>query len=373
MAKEYDFLINAHPSIYKTGERQMKIYFSEPDKGVNVNTGILLFISGFGANANSNVYKKMRNQFADKYNLVTVQCDYFGWQFMQTSEVNFNRKYLETVFTQEEIEKICDKGNFNWQEFLRMSSSKKNVSFSCKAIMDETLTDFNDMGIMQAVDNLSAVLALIAILQDNHLEFNIAKIMIYGQSHGAYLAYLCNAFAPKLFSMIIDNSAWLFPRYIRDMDRYASYKMDKVEISVVYEYLAKALSYDNEILELPFLYRQFDNNCNIISFHGISDELVSINEKEKFCGSIRKIYFNKISGDKIDGEIFKSTKHGLDADFIKLIDYVFNRYNSQVNNSTGFQLPGVYYSTRKHDYQICYDTGMPMVIVGPSAKRKNET
>lgn len=25
----------------------------------------------------------MRNKFADEKNLVTVQCDYFGWEFMQ--------------------------------------------------------------------------------------------------------------------------------------------------------------------------------------------------------------------------------------------------------------------------------------------------
>ena len=78
MAKEYDFSMYGHPSIYKNMERKLHVYFTEPEEGINEYTGILLLIPGFGGNSKSNVYKKMRNIFADKYNLVVVQCDYFG-------------------------------------------------------------------------------------------------------------------------------------------------------------------------------------------------------------------------------------------------------------------------------------------------------
>ena len=53
MAKEYVFDIYAHPSVYSAKDRKYNIYFSVPDKGVNADTGILLFIAGFGGNANS--------------------------------------------------------------------------------------------------------------------------------------------------------------------------------------------------------------------------------------------------------------------------------------------------------------------------------
>ncbi|MEG2337704.1 MAG: DUF2920 family protein, partial [Clostridium sp.] len=100
MAKSYEVEIDAHSSIYKKDylennytERKLKVYFSTPDHEVNEQTGILLLIPGFGANANSNVYKKMRKEFADKYNLVTIQCDYFGWEFMQS---DYSNLMLET-------------------------------------------------------------------------------------------------------------------------------------------------------------------------------------------------------------------------------------------------------------------------------------
>lgn len=43
---------------------------------MNLEASIFLFILGYGGTANSNVHKKMRCQFADKYNLVTIQCAY---------------------------------------------------------------------------------------------------------------------------------------------------------------------------------------------------------------------------------------------------------------------------------------------------------
>lgn len=72
MAKEYNYEMFGQPSIYSSKERKLNIYFSEPEDGINEETGIILFIAGFGGNANSNVYKKMRSVFADKYNLVTI-------------------------------------------------------------------------------------------------------------------------------------------------------------------------------------------------------------------------------------------------------------------------------------------------------------
>lgn len=40
MAKEYSISISAHPSIYKFKHRELNIYFSEPEEGVNNETGI---------------------------------------------------------------------------------------------------------------------------------------------------------------------------------------------------------------------------------------------------------------------------------------------------------------------------------------------
>lgn len=56
--------ITSHKNFYPTfsGENEINIsiniYMYEPDNGINEDTGILLFIAGFGGHSNSNVYKK---------------------------------------------------------------------------------------------------------------------------------------------------------------------------------------------------------------------------------------------------------------------------------------------------------------------------
>ena len=86
MSKEYMVKTKSQSSLYTNihgGDRDLTVYYSIPDRGVTAETGVLLLIPGYGGNANSNVYRKMRRVFPDLYNLIVVQCDYFGWEFMQ--------------------------------------------------------------------------------------------------------------------------------------------------------------------------------------------------------------------------------------------------------------------------------------------------
>ncbi|TYO95513.1 DUF2920 family protein [Desulfallas thermosapovorans] len=309
MSKNYEMTIDGHPNIYNNmSSRKLNIYFSEPDKGVNQETGLLLFIPGFGAHANSNVYKKMRSVFADKYNVITIQCDYFGWEFMQYDH------------------------------------------------LQETPENFNDMGIMQALDNITAVTLIVEIIKDNNLTFDAGKVIAYGHSHGAYLAYLCNAFAPGLFSLIVDNSAWLFPVYLKSK-RYL-----RVNGSIfVFDYFAKYFIKDFEILYLPILYKNFKNQCIIHSFHGDNDNLISLKDKRNFCLPLKRCFLHEITSENIDNKIFKSNTHGLDADFLLMFDYLINNYNIRFRRKHTLSVSNRRIETKYYNYLFDYASSLPVL------------
>ncbi|GED53975.1 DUF2920 family protein [Brevibacillus borstelensis] len=311
MSKDYEITIDAHPNIYNDfSPRKLNIYFSEPDKGINNETGLFLFIPGFGANANSRVYKKMRSVFSDKYNVVTIQCDYFGWEFMQ----------------QENLE--------------------------------ETSKNFNDMGIMQALDNITAVIIVSEIIKDNKYTFNNSKIIAYGHSHGAYLAYLCNVFAPNLFSLIVDNSAWIFPAYLK-----GNRALNMNGKMTLFDYYAKSIIKDFEILNLSSLYKDFKNNCMIHSFHGESDSLISLEEKRSFCLSLDNCFLHEITEDKIDNHIFKSTFHGLNADFLLLFDYLLSNFSISFNYKNAITLKDHRLDTKLYSYVFDYSGFVPVLNI----------
>lgn len=125
MSKQHQVSLSAHPNIYNNYSlREFNLYFSEPEHGVNEDTGLLLLIPGFDGNASSNVYKKMRSQFADEYNLVTIQCDYFGQEFMQAGssvELNVSKEALTRIFDSSEIQEIYRDG-FNPKKLLQIGS-----------------------------------------------------------------------------------------------------------------------------------------------------------------------------------------------------------------------------------------------------------
>ncbi|SEO66836.1 DUF2920 family protein [Paenibacillus sp. OK076] len=309
MSKDYDLTIHGHPNIYNNNSpRNLRIFFSEPDYGVNQQTGIVLLIPGFGANAGSNVYKKMRSVFADEYNLVSVQCNYFGWEFMQSHP------------------------------------------------LPESRYNFNDMGIMQALDNITAISIVGQILKDNNLNFNAGKIIAYGHSHGGYLAYLMNALSPDLFSLIIDNSAWLYPLYLEATRQL--YLNDSV---VNFDYIARNMVKDKEILRLEKIYLQNKNKCEIQSFHGSGDSLITIADKRSFCGKIENCTLHEVNVNDINGQIFKSIEHGLNADFLMLFDYCMKDKGLKFKSREELILRDVEIATEINLYSIKYSSNVPIL------------
>lgn len=370
MSVDYEIEVNTQNSVYnkltnKLSTRKLKVYFSVPENGVNEDTGLLLFIAGYGGKASSNVYKKMRSNFSDKYNLVSIQCDYFGYEFMQLPKkilIDIDKKELSRCFKDWEIEKIYEKGNLDFNTFVELGS-KYNINVNAKENLKETIDNFNDMGLMQSLDNITAVLNVMNILYDNNCCFNSRKVIIYGHSHGAYLAYLCNAFSPKLFSLIIDNSAWLKPFYLLN-NRHCYDRVDKLILTVNFDYLVKKVIDDLEIFDIENLYSKFSNKSKVISYHGVDDNLINCKDKFEFCKNANNCTYIEISQEDVDGIVFKSTKHGLDADFIELFDYTMNNLPFEFEKDYNIDLQNrVVFQTSKHKYIIDYTDIIPKIYI----------
>lgn len=372
MAEQHEFDCPGHTSIYQKDyssnnyqERSFKVYFSIPDKGVNNETGILLFIAGFGAGSKNNIYKKMRKEFADKYNLVTIQCDYFGSEFMLHGLEKIGleasqRQDLERQLTQEEYEKVI-KDNVLDMDQLGDIASYKKIDLSCQVIQNEQLNNFNDMGYMQAIDNITATLKVMAILYNNQYIFNTNKVMIMGNSHGAYLGYLCNIMCPELFKYILDNSSWNYPVYLKG-NRMLVGNYNHIEVKYIYEYLGKKIGIDAEELRIKKLYSRIHNKCKIVVYHGVNDTLVPIEEKLNELDEIENIVFNIISNEQVGKGIFANTEHGLGADFIKHFEHFYTNYVEQEKVESTLKFHNSVYMEGA-GIRINYAQGIPEIII----------
>lgn len=370
MAIDYEIEVLSQNSIYDASlaedfTRKVKVHFAIPETGVNSDTGILLLLAGYGGYASSNVYKKMRQNFSDQYNLVTVQCNYFGYEFMQHIEqVHVPYSELERVFSREQIALMYENDRINFNSFINIAKNYHTQISVDADLSQENKTNFNEMGTLQALDNLVAIFNVINILYDNDFSFNTKRIIAYGHSHGAYLSYLCNAFSPKLFSLIIDNSAWLRPGYLNN-SRAVRETVGNLQLVTVYNYLAKNIITDPEFLDLSSLYKKFTNNCPIIVYQGTTDSLIDFNEKMDFCKSINHCRSMIISPDQVDNITFKSTNHGLDADFISLFDFTMKHFEINFSKNTFLDLQNaVVFHTARQRYTIDYKDVVPKIKMG---------
>ncbi|MCR6523195.1 6-hydroxymethylpterin diphosphokinase MptE-like protein [Lysinibacillus capsici] len=319
MAHLESIIIPAHHTIWNGyNKRELRIEFALPEKGTNEETGFFIFAPGFGGHIDSNVYKKMRSQFSDLYNVVTIQCDYFGNRFMQgVDRFTFNDEtaFLAKIFLDHEIAQIQNDSS-NLIPLLQ----NKDAEFPVYAKLDETLDEFADMSYMQAIDIITAIEAVKVVLTKNGFQYNEQRIIGFGQSQGAYLLHLSNRLVPHLFSHIVDLAAWVSPVYLKYERCLYTQKL-----CVYFNYLAKDIIQDQEALTLHQLYKNFENGAFIYSAIGTTDNLVNPADKKKSLSELQHVQFEIVDNTKVDNVIFKSTNHGMDADFLELVKYVLKK------------------------------------------------
>lgn len=356
MAINESITIPGHYNIY-TGnfKRDLRIDFCLPENGTNEKTGILLFVPGFSGHIDSKIYIKMRNYFSDKYNLVTVQCNYFGSKYMQTAHnVKLKGDFSNIVhyFNEAELQEIY-KDNSKALAFLRTRDSFIKVH----AVLDETAEEFADLGFMQAIDIITAVEAIKIVLKENKLEYDTSKIIGSGHSQGAYLLSLANRLVPFLFSEVVDNSGWLRPQFFYRSRFLFDYDM-KLRREIEFSYYGKDNLKDLEALNLNNVFKDFKNGAYMHIFLGETDYLVGVEEKKTCYKNFEFIDFEVITPNKVDGEIIKSTNHGLDADFLKLLELVLNKEVNHKNPNS--KIENYEMKISKTKISVDYSNGLPL-------------
>ena len=308
MAKIFEEYIYTQHSIYDDNnddKRKIRIRYSLPNRETNTETGILLLIPAYGGNLDSNVYNKMHQVFPDRYNMIVIQCNYFGIDYMSNM-----------------TERL--------PEFAELADIKEGRQWYLKRlVLNESLDNCNDMGIMQGADLIHAMLYIINKLSNKGIVINFGKIISYGSSHGSYLGYVVNRLCPNMIQLIIDNSSYCKPNYLCNprpilyTPMISEYPFETLLCDVYYLVACKRENFlPDEFYDLNSLYSSFDNKCRVLSFHGSDDDMVSVEEKRNLLNNINYSSLIEISRNDVDGKYFKSSGHGLGVDLLELYEAV---------------------------------------------------
>ena len=255
-------------------------------------------------------------------------------QFFPKKDLYEQEMQLLLAYLSVEVEKLKKAGLFQQEAFLKL-----------RATLQPAKDEYQNFGVMQALDILNAI----CFVRKNYAEFRLEKApktLLFGTSHGGYLAFLCAKFAPWLVDAVVENSGYVdvCQSYLLgkelDYENMCEFLWDmKEENSIVVSLGTKTLWTLNEkspyhfskahaqirSLNQKHLQAQASHHKALfVSYHSINDKVAPPRQKQEFFDNLRSLGYEarlemiKDEGE-IDGKFIKNLTHGMDMSLKTLI------------------------------------------------------
>ncbi|EIZ1686349.1 DUF2920 family protein [Campylobacter lari] len=356
MLKNETYFINSCDDVELGIKRESKLEFKLTYDDSKDIKAIVCIISGLGGDSDDNYKTNFATFVAQNYDVAVLSVNYhcignrpqtgavyflddIDKLILDTSLKTINLKIpfdIKNIDTFEKInnclEYIDNEINFLKSQWILDHSYKLKLSIT----LQPTKNEYQNFGIMQAIDILNAILYTKNYLLQNK---NLKTILI-GSSHGGYLANLCAKIAPWNIDNIVDNSSYAktclrligFEKEV-DYTKYYGFLTPNVSNNIIIFgfdkthwttnkqspfYFSFARELIRDILNEEHLKIQSKfPNPKYIFYHSKFDTTIApCEEKEELFDILDNLNFQYDSyiidnKNQIDGKFIKNLKHGM--------------------------------------------------------------
>jgi len=327
---------------------------------------LLVIISGFGEDSDSSYRTHLMQAMAEAYDVACISVDYHCIGNRPQLGAKFGLDDIDRARLIRELAKIgitlpidlkivdnYDKTcvllkSLNEEITIRKESGVLPDDFilDISMTMLPTKNEYQNFGVMQAMDVLNAVLYTKKYI--NSAKFEHLPVIMVGSSHGGYLAHMCAKIAPWLVDGVIDNSSyaiflWKLIGFGKEIDfaRFFGcgtgnlyenlnlYFCDKTYWTLDDKspyYFSDAREEIRNILNLDHLNVQSSYKKPIyVSYHCINDtEVASAKDKTELYEALKKLNFDATlhmikDESEVDGKFIKSLTHGMGMSYKLLL------------------------------------------------------
>ena len=327
---------------------------------------LLVIIPGLGADSDSEYRTHLMQTMAENYDVACISVDYhcignrpqLGAKFglddidreiltRELSSIGINLPIdLKTIDCHEKVDLLL---KFLSKEItIRKESGILPADFRLNAsiTMVPTKNEYQNFGVMQAMDVLNAVLYTKKYI--NNAKFEHLPVIMVGSSHGGYLAHMCAKIAPWLVDGVIDNSSyaiflWRLIGFGKEIDftSYPCFSTDTLYQNLCLYFFDKTYWTPNEkspyyfsdareeirnILNLDHLTVQSSYKKPVyVSHHCIYDtDIAPSKDKTKLYEALKKLKFDATlhmvkDESEVDGKFIKSLTHGMGMSYKLLL------------------------------------------------------
>lgn len=355
---QQQFSLIPHPDIELKFPRQPIEYFvTLPDKGIKQDTGLIMFIPGFGMLANDDyVANKLSPHLANQHNCIVVSLNYFGiYNRLNTNNGGGNIRLADdffhsiqaiyglTVGQQVQQQKQNDIEYVKWvlDGLSQTLPMVKSLDSRCQVLLKTGRDEYQSFGLLPAIDHLQVLGEVL-----KQFKINRRRMIVYGTSYGGYMALLMGKFAPQTFSVIVENSGFVCTSIDYIVAKEKELAGFSGDFHVAVNQMKVNVWVDNPwtIMDETSPYFFADSHRQIRSlfnlshwcksatryfiFHSTQDRLsktTSIEMVDKFVNILKnyaQVDYTRVKTSDIDGKVFKNLSHGMNASLRGLFDRV---------------------------------------------------
>ena len=326
---------------------------------------LLVIIPGLGADSDSGYRTHLMQTMAEAYDVACISVDYHCIGNRPQLGAKFGLDDLDRAILIKELAKIGITlpidlkivDNYDKTSVLLKSLSEEitirkengvlpdDFSLDISMTMLPTKNEYQNFGVMQALDVLNAVLYTKKNICDQKFK-NIPVVMV-GSSHGGYLAHMCAKIAPWLVNAVIDNSSyakflWQLIGFGKEIDftRFFGcgtgnlyenlnlYFCDKTYWTLNDKspyYFNESREEIRNILNPKHLKVQSKfKKTFYIGYHCVNDDIAPAKDKTELYEALKKLKFDATlhmikDESEVDGKFIKSLTHGMGMSYKLLL------------------------------------------------------
>lgn len=331
------FTIAAPPSDVELGipRDPLEYYVTVPAHGINAETGLIVFIPGWGMNpAAEYSANKLMPYLANTHNCVVTSASYhgIGVKYLdRAGGISVRGEWFVAVHKTYNIPLVYDlRETF---ELLAKAGVRK---------LDDRLPlefssghEYLSFGFLPALDHIAVLGAVLAAFP-----VNTRRLFAFGSSYGGYIASLLLKFLPNTFALAIDNSGFS-KTSMHELNYLESGRFNRggkshngIDFSVIPRPVWTTKNPDSPhyfrpafamIRDLTVKEHWAPSKTALYCFHAREDKIAPYEDKRRFC-EIRSerapTHLKTVTVDDIDGKMFKSIAHGFEASLRDLFAHV---------------------------------------------------
>jgi hypothetical protein len=362
--------IEPHPDIELHVKRLPLTYRARlPAAGMNAETGLVLYLGGYGMDPRGGYTQSLLAYLADTYNCVAATLDYFGVRLLAPSvatELVPHPDFFKKLHEHYGLALTVPKGMSIVQILAGIAGllARNGIThLHDECLVFNNSAEYNSMGFLPALDGLGVVHRLLS-----DFPVNKTRLFVLGTSYGAYTANIMAKLAPRTFRMIIDNSG--FSSAEDDEAGVAGWQKLLINGVSVLCVNVRRWSFDpresnffspprQTIRDLHRREHLVDNTVRLYAYHAANDGLAPTARKV----ALRDVYRDRIAYElviidesRVDGRIFKTLGHGMNASMRGLFDISYAKFlrdGGALSDTTDFDLRTQYvFACGKEDYLL---------------------